>query len=219
MTMSPEREHVLAPASPGPEAVASAVEDALDSLDAPDDGTGPGRFKVSDVASADWALRKLAKVRTRQEEVRTIAERQRSAIMASVARYLEPINDWEAAQAERLGRDEAYFEGLLTEWHMEVLAEDPRQKTLRLPHGELTARKAPDRFEVDEEAFLAWAKQAAPALVRVKEEVDRQALRKHFAGAEPGQELVDPATGEVLGCARLVAGEVRYKVLVDSNAP
>lgn len=69
--------------------------------------------------------------------------------------HLAPAVECEADQAERLVHDEAYFAGLLAEWHREVLAEDPRQKTLRLPHGALTPRKAPDRFEVDEEEFLA----------------------------------------------------------------
>ena len=194
--------------------IASEVEEALDSLDEPFEG----RFKVHDAASADWALRKLAKVRARQDEVRALAERQRAVVMAAVARHLRPIDDWEADQAERLGHDGAYFEGLLTEWHRKVLAEGPRQKTVRLPHGELVARKAPDRFEVDDEAFVAWAKQAAPALVRVKEEPDRQALRGYFSGAEPGQVLADRATGEVLGdFVRLVAGEIHYKALVGNG--
>ena len=189
--------------------IASEVEEALDNLDEPSEG----RFKVH-----GWALRKLAKVRARQDEVRALAERQRAVVMAAVARHLRPIDDWEADQAERLGHDGAYFEGLLTEWHRKVLAEGPRQKTVRLPHGERVARKAPDRFEVDDEAFVAWAKQAAPALVRVKEEPDRQALRGYFSGAKPGQVLADRATGEVLGdFVRLVAGEIHYKALVGNG--
>ena len=59
-------------------------------------------------------------------------------------------------------------------------------------------------------------KQAAPALVRVKEGPGRRALRKHFAGAEPGEALAGPATGEVLGCVRLVAGEARYEAVVGN---
>jgi hypothetical protein len=194
-------------------AVEAEAEEALDGLDEPAEEAGPSRFKVRDPASADWALRKLAKVRARQEEVRALAARQREAVMAVVARHLAPVDEWEADQAERLGHEEAYFEGLLAEWHREVLAEDPRQRTVRLPHGELVARKAPDRFEVDEKEFLAWARQAVPALVRVREEPDRQALRRYFAGTRPGDELADPATGEILGCVRLVAGEVAYKAV------
>ena len=106
-TCEPPGETGAALSLPGPEAIASAVEDALEGLDEPAEGPEPGRFKVHDAASADWALAKLAKVRARQEEVRALAERQREAIVAAVARYLGPVDDWEADQAERLGHDEA----------------------------------------------------------------------------------------------------------------
>ena len=106
-TCEPPGETGAALSLPGPEAIASAVEDALEGLDEPAEGPEPGRFKVHDAASADWALAKLVLGARPPGRGAALAERQREAIVAAVARYLGPVDDWEADQAERLGHDEA----------------------------------------------------------------------------------------------------------------
>jgi hypothetical protein len=128
--------------------------------------------------------------------------------------HLAPADEWEADQAERLVHDEAYFEGLLAEWHRQVLAEDPRQKTLRLPHGALAARKAPDHFEVDDEEFLAWGQAGGASACAGEEGTRPPGAQEVLLGGRGWRGAGRPTTGEVLGRVRLVAGEARYEAVV-----
>src|SRR5690606_20923446 len=71
-----------------------------------------------------------------------------------------------------------------------------KTKSLTLPGGtiKLTARQP--RVDVDDDAFLAWAKEAGRAdLVRVKESVDKAALKKAAQLAEDGLVVID---GEIV---------------------
>jgi len=205
------------------DAIATDIGADLDAHGAPDDNLPDDngqvasserpRFVLSDNASADWAMRKLAKARAEQASVSSLADEQKEVIMAAARRHLEPIEAWERSETERLGSEAAYFEGLLTTWHRDLLLDDSRAKTVRLPHGDLHARKSPDRFDVnDPEAFVAWASQVAPGLVRTKVEPDKVAMRSYFAATATEEAVVDPVTGELVASVRFVPGETRFSV-------
>lgn len=151
-----------------------------DHLGALDQSVAPPPYELRDAMHADWTLRRLGAVETRLDQV----ERLRRA-------EIERIEAWAQAERSRLEREQAWYEGLLERWHAERLAEDPKAKTIRLPHGTLSARKAPPRWEFDADAFLAWARSHAPELVRVREEIDVAAAKRTLM-------LDEPAPGEVV---------------------
>lgn len=169
-------------------------------------------FGVRDLAHADQVLRRLARVRRNLARAEDLYETQ----VAQLRQYID-------AERHRAGQAEERLTWLLESFHRAVLAEDPKAKTVRLPSGELVARKAPDRWDFDDEAFLAWAADHHPEFVRTKVEVDKPTVKKALVGgvvdrdadnggglivARPGH--VISADGEVVPGVEVTPGEVRF---------
>lgn len=188
------------------------MSEALADYDSPTDPQ-PGaaeeerrRFSVSDDSGATWAMRKLAALRQRQAEINTIAEQE----------YLR-IEAWRHQQTDNLTADINYFTGLLTEYARQE-REVHGRKSITLPHGTIKSRSGSKRIEVtDEPAFLAWARQHAPTLIRVREEPDKAAIKASFPAAMLAEVdvLVDRDTGEVIPGVQLSRAETTYTVEVD----
>lgn len=163
----------------------ATLEEYLDQI--PEGEQERERFQVDTAEKADWALRKLAKIRRQRQENRRLAGAE-----------IDKVKAWLAAEEERLERDEDYFLGLLADYHRRVLAEDPKAKTVRLPHGRLLMRAQPPEFERDEERLLEWLDARGMAeFVRTKREPDWQRL-KPLVAATPGGAVVVADTGEVV---------------------
>ncbi len=183
--------------------------------EAPEGDEARAAFRVESPDEAEWAMRRLVKF---QRELAAVREQ------AATERYR--IATWLEAEEARIGRDVAWSESLLTEWHRRLcdaeLAEVDgdwsrvRHKTRRLPSGEVSARQAPDSWQADEEAFLAWIDNdrpdLAPYLVRVKRE-PRIGEAKRILDAA-GTTAVDPSTGEVVPGITVTPGEIHYTVKV-----
>ncbi len=142
------------------------------------------RFRITDDGAAEWALRKLHAFRAKMEENRRIAEAER-----------QRIDSWLEHANEALATDAAYFEGILSEYAL-AQREDGR-KSVALPHGTLKTRASRRRFDVaDAEAFLAWARDNAPHLIRVTE----APKKSDFGEVLDVQEghVIDTQTGEIV---------------------
>lgn len=173
----------------------SALEDDL-----PDPGIAdelvyedgkPVPFKVTDLASAEWAMKKLAKHRARFAESKALAEAEHDRTQA-----------WLAGEQNELDRVEEFFGGMLEHWHRQILETDERRKTIRLPSGELKARKSPDTVTVlDPEAFVC-AHGFDSEFVRVTAKPDLAAVKQAV--------LKD---GEALDGVEVVPGEVRFSLI------
>lgn len=119
-----------------------------------------------DPSLPDRLLRRIARERRKLAEAEAVAQAERERIEA----YLD---------RSRKAHDTSWLEGQLAGYHEARLARDPRLKTIHLPSGDLVARKAPDRWEFDED-FLVWAKENATELTRVKFEVDRTEAKRRL---------------------------------------
>lgn len=161
------------------------------------------QFQITDLGGASWAMRKLAAIRRRQDEVRRVAD-------SEVTR----IQDWAATQVRSLDQDGAYFESLLTDYHRRLVAEDPKAKTISLPHGALKCRAQQPEYIRDEDELLAWAEAADPeALVEVKKSPRWAEIKKR--GKPSGQHLIDQDTGEVIAGVLVVPREPKFTVDVE----
>ena len=158
------------------------------------------RFEITDDGAADWALRKLAVLQHRMEEVHDLAQSQTARIAA-----------WETEELAKLRADWERLEALTTEYHKKVMAGDPgrRTKAITLPHGKLTTREGTVELEYDDAVVIAWAKDHGyKDVVRVKEEVERLGLIRRLeetiaqVGPDSGgrsEARLFAADGELLG--------------------
>lgn len=166
------------------------------------------RFRIDGPKTAEWALRKLAQARRRQQDARELAD-------AEIGR----INEWLTTEQARYDGDAQFFEGLLVRWHHEVLDAEPDRKTIELPAGTLKARKQPDQWDYDPRVVGEWlAEHQRGDLIRVTVELDKPAIKKEFTAAIPAGEdvglVVDPTTGEEIPGLSVTRGEIRFSVEV-----
>lgn len=151
---------------------------------APDDDDAPTPWVADTLEKAAWASRKAAAAR------RDIARLE--AFRAAEKARVDRVVDTEAA---RCTRDAEFFEEHLADYLAREIAAGRKTKSLELPGGtiKLTARQP--RLDVDSDAFLSWAKDARPDLVRTKLEPDKAALKKAAQLADDGVVVID---GEIV---------------------
>lgn len=107
---------------------------------------------------------------------------------------------------ERVRRDNdtAWLEGQLQAYHEARLRDEPKAKTLDLPHGKLVARKAVDEWApIDPDALLRWAEEVRPDITRTKVTVDKPAMKKALL----------PVDRDLAAFSRLLALVVPVRVL------
>lgn len=135
--------------------------------------------------------------------------RQLEADEAAAKAEMERIAEW--LDKRRAAHDTSYVEACLRQYHEARLDRDPKVKTIHLPAGTLVARKAPDRWEFDEDEFKAWAAEHRPDLLRTKVEVDRPASKKALVAGNDGR-VVDFDSGEFLACVHVEPGGMTFAV-------
>ena len=161
---------------------------------------GQQRFVIDGPKTAEWALRKLARLRGQMVANADLANEERRR-----------ITEWLEGENAKLQRDASFFEGLLTEYHRHVLEAEPDRKTIALPAGKLVARKQPDRWDFSDD-FIGWAVSHRRDLVRVRYEVEKPYAKKELGRA--GDAIVDLSTGETVPGVKVEPGDVRFSVEV-----
>ena len=152
-------------------------------------------WQVQDEAGAEWAIRKIAAAQLRIDNVRKLAESERARLAHWEATATQPDQTTIDALTEKL-----------TAWHARILEADAERKTIKLPHGTLSARKKAAGWEWDEAAYIKWAAKNAPETIKRPEPTILKAEAKKRADA------LLKATGEVPPGATPIKPTVSYTV-------
>ena len=161
------------------------------------------RFTIDDEQKANWALRKIRK----------LTEKRKANIQLAEAE-IERINTWLKEVNGDLEQSIDYFTGLLEGYHRQVLEQDPKAKTIKLPYGKLKMRAQQPEFIRDNDKLLSWLKQSNKTdYIVVKESPDWAQLKKTLQVA--GNALVDTETGEVVEGVEVVEREPKFSVEVE----
>lgn len=167
---------------------------AVSSISAENEG-----FVVDNDQKADWAIRKLAVIRRKQAENKAIYD-------AEIIR----ITEWLSTVNTALDRDALYFEAVLTPYAL--LQRSEGRKTVTLPHGTLKTTAGQSRIEFkDEFKFIEWAKVNDPALLRIKTDVDKSALKVLIT--EEG--VLISTQGEIIPDVEVVPGQTSVKFITE----
>ena len=149
--------------------------------------------------------------------IRAIARERRKVAHAEavVAAEKDRLDAW--LERRRAVHDTSFLEAALAGYHEARLAREPKLKTIHLPSGDLVARKQPDRWDIDDDAFLAWASEHHPDLIRVRPpEVDRAAVKKALTVHDDGR-VIDGQSGEVVPAITVEAGGITFAVKVGND--
>ncbi|WP_297712058.1 host-nuclease inhibitor Gam family protein [Clostridium sp.] len=142
-------------------------------------------FKVTDLQSATWVLRKLRAVNEKMNEINNVA-----------AEQIASINEWAEKEVKSLNDDKEYFESLLSAYYIEERAKDKKFK-LSTPYGKVTSRKTSKYIYEDEQAIMDYCYANEIDAIRVKTELDKTALKKLC------KDGVNQATGEIVPGVRV----------------
>lgn len=156
-----------------------ALRPTPDAPDQPREG-----WSVTDMGTAAWAARKAATAAREIETLKAWAADEKARIDAVLA-----------LETSRHQNDLDFFQLHLDAYLGKLIADGRETKSLALPHGTIARRGRQADLTIDEEAFLTWAKDTRPDLVRTKREVDKVALKKAAKLAEDGVVTVD---GEIV---------------------
>lgn len=145
---------------------------------------------VTDLTEANWHLRKIARAIQHRNELAAVYDAEMERLRL---RWLTRL--------ERIEADIAWHTAPLESYMQMRMREDPKLRTLDLPHGAIKARvgKEPTIKVDDDDAVLAWAGDTLPDLI--EEETIRKVVRKVLvayvkASGEipPGVTVTPPAT-------------------------
>ena len=167
---------------------------AVSSISADNEG-----FVVDNDQKADWAIRKLAVIRRKQAENKVIYD-------AEIIR----ITEWLSTVNTALDRDALYFEAVLTPYAL--LQRSEGRKTVTLPHGTLKTTAGQSHIEFkDESKFIEWAKVNDPALLRIKTDVDKTALKALITD----EGVVISTQGEIIPEVTVIPAETSVKFITE----
>lgn len=153
-------------------------------------------FVIDSDAKANWALRKIKRLKKKQKENEEFA----ASEIEKIEEEIKEIKDWRDSENEKLQRNIDYFENLLHNYAMQLRKEDPDLKTYKLPFGQLQFRAQRPKWKYDEERLLESVKKTDLGLtcIDIIEKVNKNALKKSDLIEVVGNKIVIKDTGEVL---------------------
>jgi sulfur carrier protein ThiS len=98
-------------------------------------------FEITDINSLNWTFRKLTALKSKEKEIKQLANVER-----------DRIAEWEKGELSSITNSTSFFESLITLYHAKQLAEDPKAKTISTPYGKSKTRKSketPDKANED----------------------------------------------------------------------
>ena len=165
------------------------------------------RFEVTDTASAEWCMEKLAEKAAERQQVEEQYQKM-------IARY----EKWRADSLEKLDSDEAYFNQLLAPWAAEQL-EGTKKKSITLPSGRVGFRAGSKAFMLNGEkvasanpGLLEFVKGADSSFIETKESVKWGEYKKTLKVIDDGQVIT--ADGEIVPDMVVEVGPARFYVEV-----
>ena len=144
------------------------------------------RFEITTMEQAIWALRKIAG-----------AERARKEAQDAARAEIERISQWLQDEELRANQARKHLDYLLEQYHRAQLAENPKLKTIKFPHGTLRIRSQQPHYNRDDAEVKKWAADSMPeVLVEQEPKLDWPELKKALAIKDGVAVIAD--TGEVV---------------------
>ncbi|MCM3454436.1 host-nuclease inhibitor Gam family protein [Heyndrickxia oleronia] len=104
------------------------------------------QFEITDLDSLNWAFRKLSALKSKEKEIRQLANVER-----------DRIDQWEKSELTTIQNSTSFFEGLIQRYHAKKLEDDPKAKTISTPYGKSKTRRSKETPEkVNEDQLLDY---------------------------------------------------------------
>lgn len=101
------------------------------------------KFEITDLNSLNWSFRKLAALKSKEKEIKQLADIER-----------DRIADWERGELSTISNSLDFFENMISIYHAKQLAEDAKVKTISTPYGKSKSRKSKEAPEKENESAI-----------------------------------------------------------------
>ena len=166
------------------------------------------RFEVTDTASAEWCMEKLAEKAAKRQKVEEQYEK-----------MTERYEKWRADSLEKLDADVSYLHQLLAPW-VEEQTGGKKVNSIKLPSGRVGFHAGPMMYKIGGEkasatnrALLEFVKQSKPDMVETKQSVKWSDLKRMLKPTEDGRAVTDD--GEIVPDMTVERGEKKFYVEVE----
>jgi phage host-nuclease inhibitor protein Gam len=133
------------------------------------------RFKIHDLSSLTWAMRKLSAIEAKKADVNLLVNNEK-----------ERLEQYRTKELESLQGSEDFFHSLIQEYADQKKEKDPKFKQ-KTPYGSIGYRKQPAKWNYDDSALIEYLEQNEFAeLVRIKKEPVKTEIKKLFKVDEGG---------------------------------
>ena len=168
------------------------------------------RFEVTDLASAEWCMEKLAE---------KAAERQK--VEEQFNKMLERYEKWRDDSIKKLDADESYLQQLLAPWVEEQIG-GKKVNSVKLPSGRAGFHAGPLRYTIGGEdasatnkALLNFVKGSQPEMVEVKESVKWSDFKRTLTPTGDGRAVTND--GEVIPDMTVERANKKFYVEVGND--
>jgi hypothetical protein len=101
------------------------------------------KFEITDLNSLNWSFRKLAALKSKEKEIKQLADIER-----------ERIAEWERGELSTISNSLEFFENMISVYHAKQLEADPKAKTISTPYGKSKSRKTKEAPEKENEGAI-----------------------------------------------------------------
>lgn len=109
---------------------------------------------------ANYFLKLMMNIKSDIDQINSICD-------AEIAKTIQRVDTFREEQLRTLSKQYEYYEKVLKNFTENEIA-NSKKKSIPLAYGTLSIKNQPVKWEYNDEALLAWAKENAPQLINVK---------------------------------------------------
>ncbi|WP_430482779.1 host-nuclease inhibitor Gam family protein [Rossellomorea marisflavi] len=163
------------------------------------------RFEIKDMDSLNWAFRKISALKAKEKEIKILAASER-----------ERISEWEKRELVPIHNSISNFEILISHYHANKLAEDPKAKTISTPYGKSKTRRSKEAADKENEDAILDYVLKEELFEFIKQSVNWAELKKNLKVVEiSGEKLVVDANGQLVPGVKVKPESISYSVEVQ----
>lgn len=161
-------------------------------------------FEITDINSLNWAFRKLSALKSKEKDIKQLANIER-----------DRIAEWERGELSTISNSLEFFENMIAIYHKKQLEADPKAKTISTPYGKSKTRKSSEAPEKqDEEKILQYVIESGFDQF-IKNSVKWADLKKSLKIVEiSGEKVVVDDNGQIVPGVTVKPESISYSVEV-----
>ncbi|MEH7392605.1 host-nuclease inhibitor Gam family protein [Bacillus sp. JJ1474] len=161
-------------------------------------------FEITDLNSLNWAFRKLTALKSKEKDIKQLANIER-----------ERIAEWERGELSTISNSLEFFENMIAIYHAKQLEADPKAKTISTPYGKSKTRKSKEAPEKENEEVILQHVIENGMDDYIKNSVKWADLKKSLKIVEiSGEKVVVDENGQIVPGVMVKPESISYSVEV-----